>query len=366
MPVVSICIPQIGEGLQEARLVAVLKKPGEFVRRDEPLYQMETDKAVMDVESPFDGKLVEWLADPDAILPIGGEVARLDVSETGAPAGRNAAVPPRTRAYAKERGIDDEVLVRIPAKTGKLLPEDIDAFLAAPVRPAKKDRAYEEAPLSQKQRLLTSRLVRGNQLAVPGSLSVQVNWEPLLELRAELKKRSDLVPSAFTMFAFAATRALAEHPAFRRVLVGDSTARIYRHVALGIAVALPNDELVTAVVEDADTFEWNEFAKRMREVIVEAREGKDQVTEAVTVTLTNMQSHGLRNAVPVVVPPMVGAIFLGEVFNGLAQNVEELRLQKSVNVGLTIDHRLVNGVSSANFINAVKDNVENIGRLIRL
>src|SRR5437016_1360886 len=79
MPVVSVRIPQIGEGLQEARLVAILKNPGERVKRDEPIYQMETDKAVMDVESPYEGTLVEWTAPIDTILPIGGEVARMDV-----------------------------------------------------------------------------------------------------------------------------------------------------------------------------------------------------------------------------------------------------------------------------------------------
>ncbi len=61
MPLVEIHLPQIGEGLQEARLVAMLKKPGDTVKRDEPIYQMETDKAVMDVESPYDGTVVEWL-----------------------------------------------------------------------------------------------------------------------------------------------------------------------------------------------------------------------------------------------------------------------------------------------------------------
>src|SRR5438270_9101138 len=129
MPTVSVRIPQIGEGLQEARLVAILKQPGERVKRDEPIYQMETDKAVMDVESPYEGTLVEWTAAVDAIIPIGAEVARMDVLDGvkemevyGAAAGainseiqnpkskiqnsvtesRNATIPPRTRAYAKE------------------------------------------------------------------------------------------------------------------------------------------------------------------------------------------------------------------------------------------------------------------------
>src|SRR3712207_6276907 len=148
MPTVSVRIPQIGEGLQEARLVAVLKQPGDSVKRDEPIYQMETDKAVMDVESPYEGTLSEWLAEVDTILPIGAEVARMDVvgdvqemQVHGAPAGngqpalseapaataaggaqRLTNVPPRTRAYAKEKGISDEQLASIPAASGKLMP----------------------------------------------------------------------------------------------------------------------------------------------------------------------------------------------------------------------------------------------------
>src|SRR5215218_510248 len=84
MAIISVRIPQIGEGLQEARLVAVLKQPGDTVKRDEAIYQMETDKAVMDVESPHDGKIVRWLAEPDTLLKIGAEVLVMDVSDGAA------------------------------------------------------------------------------------------------------------------------------------------------------------------------------------------------------------------------------------------------------------------------------------------
>ena len=68
MPIASVKIPQIGEGLQEARLVAVLKQPGDRVKRDEPIYQMETDKAVMDVESPYEGVLIAWTGDRKSVV----------------------------------------------------------------------------------------------------------------------------------------------------------------------------------------------------------------------------------------------------------------------------------------------------------
>ncbi len=384
MAIVSIQIPQLGEGLQEARVVSFLKKPGDTIKRDEPIYQMETDKAVMDVESPYSGTLVEWLAAEDDLLAIGADIARIEsedeqqvtsshgapkteeVVETAAASGgvRGANIPPRTRAYAKEKGISDAVLAELAeAAGGKLMPADIDAHLGGASAPA--NGAFVDSAVPSKQRLLSSRMVRGNAIVVPGTEIVVVDWTQIETLRAEIKASgNDFQPSAFTMFAFAVTKALAQFPIFRSSLVNDTTLRTYNHVSLGIAVSLPGDELVLAVVEDADTLDWPTFAQRTREKIELARQGKDQANETVTLSLTNMQSFGLRDAVPVVVPPSVGTLFLGEAYNGLAQNTTELKLQRCANLALTFDHRVANGVGAAQFLNAVKKNVEHIRELL--
>jgi len=384
MAIVSIQIPQLGEGLQEARVVSFLKKPGDTIKRDEPIYQMETDKAVMDVESPYSGTLVEWLAAEDDLLAIGADIARIEsedeqqvtsshgapkteeVVETAAASGgvRGANIPPRTRAYAKEKGISDAVLAELAeAAGGKLMPADIDAHLGGASAPA--NGAFVDSAVPSKQRLLSSRMVRGNAIVVPGTEIVVVDWTQIETLRAEIKASgSDFQPSAFTMFAFAVTKALAQFPIFRSSLVNDTTLRTYNHVSLGIAVSLPGDELVLAVVKDADTLDWPAFAQRTREKIELARQGTDQANETVTLSLTNMQSFGLRDAVPVVVPPSVGTLFLGEAYNGLAQNTTELKLQRCANLALTFDHRVANGVGAAQFLNVVKKNVEHIRELL--
>jgi pyruvate dehydrogenase E2 component (dihydrolipoamide acetyltransferase) len=77
-----------------------------------------------------------------------------------------------------------------------------------------------------------------------------------------------------------------------------------------------------------------------------------------------MQGFGLRDAVAVVVPPGVATLFLGEPYNGLDQRVSELKLQRCANMGVTFDHRLLNGVGAANFLNAVREKVEAIGDLV--
>lgn len=398
MPVVSVRIPQMGEGLQEARLIAFLKRPGESVKRDDPLYQMETDKAVMDVESPYDGVVAEWTAKEDTVLPIGAEIGKMEVAEGvkemaaghGPPpkaaevvptaeapvvaalvsAGplRNRDIPPRTRRYLKEKGLLD-VAMRIPARGSKLMPEDVDAYLSSEGAPSvaaaekpvvlKSTTDFEEFQLSSRQRNLASRLARGAQLCVPGTIMVECRWDSIDAARAALKRSNDsFQPSAFTMMAYCVSRAMQAHPKFRSTLPNTDTLRTYRGANLGIAVALPGDELVTAMIPNSDSLSWPEFAAAMRQQIELARNGKDQATEATTLSITNMAAFGLRNAVPVVVSPSVATLFLGEPFWHPVPKMGGFDFIRMVVLSLTFDHRVINGVGAANFLNEVKTRIE--------
>jgi pyruvate/2-oxoglutarate dehydrogenase complex dihydrolipoamide acyltransferase (E2) component len=383
----SLYVPQIGEGLQEARIVAFLKQPGELIKRDEAIYQMETDKAVMDVESPYGGTLLRWSANVDDVLAIGAEVGVIKVSEgteiqsapshgapsdgptiavavPSSPAASSGAsitglqgIPPRTRAYAKEKGLSTDVLLSIRPAGTKMMPSDIDAHLNKA-----KPQGYSEIQLGGKQRVLNSRMVRSNSLVVPGTMTVVCSWSPIEEARAKIKAGGgEFQPSAFTMFAYSVAKAISEFPTFRSAMIGDDKVRTYDNVSLGIAVALPGDELVLAVVDKADTLEWRSFADATRERIALARGGKDQAHEAVSVSLTNMQSAGLRNAIPVVVAPSMATIFLGEVFYDWNPNGTR---RKVVNLTMTFDHRLANGMGAAEFLNKIKEYSENIEALI--
>jgi pyruvate/2-oxoglutarate dehydrogenase complex dihydrolipoamide acyltransferase (E2) component len=398
--VASLFVPQIGEGLQEARIVAFLKNPGDDIKRDDPIYQMETDKAIMDVESPYAGNLISWTAKVDDVIAIGAEVGKIRVSAgtevsgivthglpsaapwTPAPGTslsreeqktnvRLQGIPPRSRAYAKGMGVSPEALVKIPFAGSKLMPADIDVFLSTggtsnvviKAQVSSSGIKFTERQMPGKQRVLNSRMVRSNSLVVPGTITVVTKWAPIEEERANLKVGGGkFQPSGFTMFAYAVTKAMAEFPAFRSSLAGDDKIRTYDFVSLGIAVSLPGDELVIAVVDSADTFDWQDFASATRDRIALARGGKDQAHEAVTVSLTNMQAFGLRDAIPVVVAPSMATIFLGETFRDID---EAGRLQKVVNVTMTFDHRLCNGVGAAEFLNKVKDYVENIGATLK-
>lgn len=388
----DLCIPHIGEGLQEARIVALLKQPGDQIKRDEIIYQIETDKAVMDIESPLEGVLVKWTVEVDEVAAIGGVVGHVSGAGTAAsfhapaPAAAPAAahmaaastvegegvrrtdLPPRTRAYAKSKGLSDLDLACLPITGRNLLESDVDAYLgrSARVQTGAPGEGFTDTALSGKQKILASRLQRGSQLVVPGMMSIVVDWSEIEALRDESKAEGgDFQPSAFTYFAFAVAKAAAGHPVMRSAMVGDSTIRTYDHLQLGIAVALPGDDLVVAVVKDSDSLSWREFADQARAAIGMARQGKDQANERVTLSITNMAGHGIREAMAVVVPPGVATIFLGEAYWGISNKDAKVPgFMRCANVGITIDHRLINGVGGAEFLNAIRTNVEGIRRLI--
>ncbi len=273
-------------------------------------------------------------------------------------------MPPRTRAYAKSKGLSDADLEKVEASGARMMPEDVDAFLAQGGE-SNAAQAYHDAPLPSKQRVLNSRLTRGWQLAVPGTMTMVVPWEPIERLRkAYVDDAGEFKPSTFTMFAYLAAKTLADFPALRSSLIGEDVIRTQHNVHLGIAVALPGDELVLAVVRDADKLDWYDFAQAARERIEEARNGKDQASADVAVSLTNMQRQGVRTAAAVVVPPAVATVFLGEAYNELSDKPGVLEVRRCANLGITFDHRILNGVGAAEFLGALAAKIADVENVI--
>ncbi len=390
MPIVEVLVPQMGEGLQEVRVLRFLRQPGERVARDEHLYEMETDKAVLEVESPYSGVIVEWLAKEGDILPIGAPIARIEVegaveapvsapttptAEATVPTPTppappvaepvpmgprgEAVIPPRTRAYAREKGISEEELRRIPARGIKLMPEDIDHYLATRSA-AIAEAEYIDYPLQPQQRTFLYRVKRSSQVVVPATLKRPARWDAVQRVVAQFKSQPNapVQPSEFQVFAYCVVQATRNHPKFRSQLIGEDTLREYKHVNLGIAVARPGDELVTALVKEASALDFMSFVRTVQAQIRRARAGEDQADASIQLLLTYMGGYQMIDAIPVLVAPAVAILFAGDTFP-----VEGI---PHVNLVLTFDHRLINGVGGAEFLNEVARNLENAEQLVPL
>lgn len=393
MASVEIRIPQLGEGLHEARIVRFLKQPGESVTRDEPIYEMETDKAVMEIESPSAGILESWSANEDDVLPIGTVVGRL-ATEVEAEHDRqrgllgNAHVPPRTRAYAREKGVPEEVLAQLASHAdGKLMPQAVDAYLQglrdAGISPPLPDSAaakktglrqdaseFVDVELPQRQRTLNYRLQRSAQVVIPATLEMTLDWSGVETARAQIKalpyEEMHRSATQFLLFAWCVAQAAKEHPAFRSALVSDTTVREYAHLHLGIAVARPGDELLMARLPDADTLSLDEFARTAHEAIERARNGEDQSSDAMQISLTNMAGEGVRLGIPVVAAPAVGTLFIGAPYDQAYANADGgVGFRRQANMVFTFDHRIANGIGAARFLGDIRARVDDISKRIK-
>lgn len=403
MPIVSIRIPQMGEGLQEALLVQFHKQPGDTVRRDEAIYVMETDKATTDVESPYAGRLVEWLVKEGTVLPIGTQVATMEVqdsvSDTPTPShlgtghsslghsslGKEVAqsaqgldsdfdldedsanssgsisIPPRTRKLLKEKGLLD-IAASIPRRGNKLMPEDVERYMESQTQSASIPEVphdlYDEAPVSKQQITLNYRLHRSVQTTVPVTLVCEIDWTALHSARRQIKESSGK-QTGFAMMLWCVVQALAKHPRFRTSLVGDSTVyRTYKQVNLGVAVALPEDSLVTAAIHGADQMTRDVFFQTLAQKIELARQGVDQADPSITMSVSNIGTASMRLGIPAIVSPAVATLALGEVFDAPVPKGDGFAFQKRALLTLAFDHRIINGVGAAAFMNDLKDLIQ--------
>ncbi len=395
MPIISIRIPQLGEGLQEALLVEFLAKPGDNVKRDQPIYVMETDKATTDVESPYEGKLVSWTVETGSVLSIGTDIARMEVAagdkempaghgptDHSAPSAIPAAssvdtskmgdsihrsdvqIPPKTRKLLKDHGLLD-VADQIPCSGSKLMPDDVERFIAAQsaettvgssAAPVTNDQ-FAESLIPMSQISLNYRLTRGTQLCVPVTVINDFDWSAIDAARQ--KTRAIGGPTGFAMACWCVARAMHRHPKFRSSISADGKRlRTFHHADLGVAVALPGDEMVTAVVRQADKLSQPEFFAALAKQVEIARNGSDQADESTTISVSNMGKAGIRIGIPAIVAPAVATLALGVSFWQPFPHDKSVRFQQMVTATLSFDHRVINGIGAANFLNDVKLEVE--------
>lgn len=338
----DIYVPQLGEGLREVRIVELLRRSGDLVKRGDALYVIETDKSTVELESPDNGQLIEWRVAPGDVVPIGSRVAVLagPGEKSGASAAVPVLIPPRTRAYAHAKGISDAELEALPATSGKLLPADIDAHLAHRRGGADSAASFVDRKLGPVQRSLVYRLRRSAGVIIPGTIAAEIPWSCLI---ADAPDGEVARPTPFQVFGHAVARVAKGHPRFRSTMLGDEVIREYDHVNIGLALARPDNELIVAVVKNADGLTLAQFVRACGQQMRAALRTGDQTAEDTQILLTHLGEFDVVDAVPTLVAPASAVLFLGTPSG----------TDGRTRVVMTFDHRLINGASAARFLQAL-------------
>jgi 2-oxoisovalerate dehydrogenase E1 component len=313
-----ITVPIMGEGIRNAKIVSLLKQPGDPIALDDPLCEVETDKAVYPIESSFAGVMGEWKMKVGDTVDIGQELGTI---LTGAPA---------------------------VAEIGDLGREK-DRF-ARPGSPTPATASRIEPALSP---TITRKLAH----VIPANLQIDARWDAIRKVREASKKKPD-APSPSAMIAWTVVRAMERHAPFRRLIWEDEQIVENQNFDLGIAVALEGDRLATAVIVDANKKGWPKFVKIYNETVKATRSGRVDAMNA-PVVITSLGAFGVKAGAPIVVPPSVGTLFIGSAHREMLPNGRENETAEVITLSLTFDHRVVNGAGAASFVHDIKEQIEN-------
>ena len=334
----KITIPIMGEGIRNAKVVTLLKKPGDKIELDDPLCEVETDKAVYPIESSFAGTMGEWKTQVGDTVEIGQEIG--EILAEGDSFAEQFETAAEASPQQKANGADDESMRR---------------EVPPPVREMKKQVPSRETI----EPALSPTIVRRLGRVVPANLQIDARLDAIRSAREKAKmKEGKNAASPSVMVAWSVVRAMEKHAPFRRLILDDDRIVENNEFDLGIAVAIEGDRLATAVVTKANTRDWPDFVKRYNETVAETREGRVDAMNAPLV-ISSLGAFGVRAAAPIVVPPSVGTLFVGSAHYEAIGDGKKTEPAEVITLSLTFDHRVVNGAGAANFVHAVKELIEN-------
>ena len=387
-------LPKLGLTMDEGRIVAWHKREGEAVARGDVLFEVETDKATMEVESATAGILRKILYDADATAPVATVIALItdtadeplpaDAVTLGAaapkpslradPQPRSAGGPPgargpsepqplapsadgdRVRSSPAARKRAQELGLAIAAISGtgpggRVTLEDVEGAATAPASPATSGGERRE-PLSRMRRAIGERMTQSVRDQPQFSISRDV------DMTAANEKRGQMGASYTDVIVAACAKALRDHPRLR-ARIDEGSLVTPDAINVGIAVAL-DDGLLVPVIGDADRKGLGELAREREDLERAARSGKlraDAVAGAV-VTVSNLGTLGVDRFTAIVNPPEAAIIAVGRVSDRVVAKGGSPAVRPVVTLTLSVDHRVADGATAARYLSAVAERLE--------
>ncbi|MEV6098757.1 dihydrolipoamide acetyltransferase family protein [Nocardia sp. NPDC051981] len=419
----EVTMPRLSDTMEEGIVSAWLKQVGDQVKAGEILAEIETDKALMELEAYEDGVLEQIIAAPGTTVAIGEPIAILgDGSGASAPApavapaaaapaptattdsaqansaptagnGSAPAIPaesgerkkssPLARKVAKELGVDIAAVTGT-GPGGRVTKQDVEnaSSTAAPVAPAAAAPApaapapaiapatgdYEEIPLTTIQRVSAQRLTESKQQAPHIYLTSAIDVTELLAFRAQINKTLEETGSGKVsvndLLVKAVASALRLDPAVNVSFAGD---KLLRHNAINIGIAVATEAgLLVPVIHDADHKSVSAIAAEGRDKAARARDRKlrGEDMSGGTFTISNLGMFGIEQFTAVINPPESAILAVGAAQDELKLDGEKVVARKILRVTLSADHRSIDGAVAARFLQQLKELIEHPLRIV--
>jgi 2-oxoglutarate dehydrogenase E2 component (dihydrolipoamide succinyltransferase) len=397
---IEIRVPQLPESVADATLVAWRRQPGESAGRDENLADLETDKVVLEVPAPANGALKEILVQAGATVKSGDLLAIFEpgagAAAVAAPAAKAATAPakveapaaaeaaklsPAVRRLVEENKLDPSQIAA-SGKDGRLTKGDVVSHLgkqAAPAAapPAPKPsvavqpagaRAEQRVPMTRLRQRIAERLVRAQQDAALLTTFNEVDLTAINELRARYKDKFEKTHGVklgfMSFFVKAAVEALKRFPVVNASVEGTD---IIYHEFYDIGVAVSTDRgLVVPVLRDADVRSFADIEKQIGDYGTRARAGQLSIEELTggTFTITNGGVFGSLLSTPIVNAPQSAILGMHKIQDRPVVVNGQVVVRPMMYLALSYDHRIIDGRDSVQFLVAIKECLEDPGRML--
>ncbi len=409
---IQIKVPAMGESVTEATVSKWFKKPGDAVKRDEPLLELETDKVTVEVPAPADGSIESIAVEEGATVQVGAVLGAIAEGVKGAaPTSAAAKIPaaappkpapakpaakveaPKTAAFAttppivpsvrrigEESGIDP-ARVSGTGRDGRVskgdMLEALEARAAERTRPqpaaasaSPRPRAdrEERVQMSRLRRTIALRLKESQNTAAQLTTFNEVDMSHVIALRAEYKdsfeKKHGVRLGFMGFFVKASIAALKELPDVNGEIEGDDI--IYKnYYDIGVAVSTERG-LVVPVVRDADKLSLAQIEAKIHDYGLRARDNKLKLDELLggTFTITNGGVFGSLMSTPILNTPQSGILGMHKIQPRPVAEGDKIVIKPMMYLALSYDHRLVDGRAAVTFLVRVKENLEDPQRLL--
>ncbi|MEN8179038.1 MAG: 2-oxoglutarate dehydrogenase complex dihydrolipoyllysine-residue succinyltransferase [Pseudomonadota bacterium] len=390
---IELRVPPLPESVSDATVLSWHKQPGDTVRRDESLVDLETDKVVLEVPAPEAGVLKEIrFNDGDTVQAedILGTIDRVASTAEEAPPATKKTPPsesplsPSVRALIKENGIDP-ARIKGSGKHGRILKSDVEDFLktypdkptlSVPAQepPASQTalpatgRTEDRVPMTRLRRKIAERLVEAQQSAAILTTFNEVNLKAVSELRTKYRdsfeKQHDVKLGFMSFFVKASLEALKQFPIVNASVDGEEIV-YHGYFDIGIAVSSPRG-LVVPILRDADQLNFSQIEKAIRSYGVKAKEGTLSYEELTggTFSITNGGVFGSMLSTPILNPPQSAILGMHAIQQRPVVENGEIVIRPMMYLALSYDHRLVDGRDAVQFLVSIKEHLEDPTRLL--
>ncbi|MES2997741.1 MAG: 2-oxoglutarate dehydrogenase complex dihydrolipoyllysine-residue succinyltransferase [Pseudomonadota bacterium] len=400
---IEIKVPALPESVADATVITWHKKPGEKVKRDENIVDLETDKVVLEVPAPDDGVLSEILKKDGTVVKSGEILATLDkdvsmktetaprkstsIEETTTvPAKKSTPADvsenlagPAARRSAAEQGIP---LEGIPGsgKSGRVTRQDVlsqtpstqtkaSESVSLPSVPTDQgNRIEKRVPMTRLRARIAERLVAAQHNAAILTTFNEINLHKVIELRTTYKesfeKRHGTRLGFMSFFTKAVIEALKRYPAVNASIDGNEVV-YHSYFDIGIAVSTERG-LVVPILRDADTLSFAEIEKAIANYGRKAKENQIAIEDLTggTFTITNGGVFGSLLATPIINPPQSAILGMNKIEERPIVENGHVVIRPMMYVALSYDHRIIDGKESVSFLKTIKEFLEEPARLL--